>query len=113
MIRSNDNGKHFATVEIPSPVSLNDNSGINPAVTITPSYVGSVHDFPISDPKSDGTVVTYTATDNAGLTASCSFNIKVKGEALGGTRGEGYSHMLAIRVCAAGEGMVFKPFGLV
>ena len=29
-------------------------------------------------------------------------------------RGEGwYSHILAIRVCAAGEGMVFKPFGLV
>ena len=24
-----------------------------------------------------------------------------------------YSHVLAIRVCAAGEGMVFKPFGLV
>ena len=28
------------------------------------------------------------------------------------TRGE-YSHIFAIRVCAAGEGMVFKPFGLV
>ena len=27
--------------------------------------------------------------------------------------GGGYSHILAIRVCAAGEGMVFKPFGLV
>ena len=26
---------------------------------------------------------------------------------------EGYSRILAIRVCAAGEGMVFKPFGLV
>ena len=25
----------------------------------------------------------------------------------------GYSHILAIQVCAAGEGMVFKPFGLV
>ena len=25
----------------------------------------------------------------------------------------GYSHILAIRVCATGEGMVFKPFGLV
>ena len=25
----------------------------------------------------------------------------------------GYSYILAIRVCAAGEGMVFKPFGLV
>ena len=25
----------------------------------------------------------------------------------------GYSHILAIRVCDAGEGMVFKPFGLV
>ena len=25
----------------------------------------------------------------------------------------GYSHILAIRVYAAGEGMVFKPFGLV
>ena len=24
----------------------------------------------------------------------------------------GYSHILAIRVCAAGKGMVFKPFGL-
>ena len=28
-------------------------------------------------------------------------------------RGGGYSHILAIRVCAAGEDMVFKPFGLV
>ena len=27
--------------------------------------------------------------------------------------GGGYSHIFAIRVCAAGEGMVFKPFGLV
>ena len=27
--------------------------------------------------------------------------------------GGGYSHILAIWVCAAGEGMVFKPFGLV
>ena len=27
--------------------------------------------------------------------------------------GGGYSHILAIRVCTAGEGMVFKPFGLV
>ena len=27
--------------------------------------------------------------------------------------GGGYSHILAIRVCAAGEGMVFKPFGIV
>ena len=25
----------------------------------------------------------------------------------------GYSHISAIRVCATGEGMVFKPFGLV
>ena len=29
------------------------------------------------------------------------------------SRGERYSHILAIRVFAAGEGMVFKPFGLV
>ena len=28
-------------------------------------------------------------------------------------RREGYSHILAIRICAAVEGMVFKPFGLV
>ena len=27
--------------------------------------------------------------------------------------GGGYSHIFVIRVCAAGEGMVFKPFGLV
>ena len=27
--------------------------------------------------------------------------------------GGGYSHILAILVCAAGKGMVFKPFGLV
>ena len=25
----------------------------------------------------------------------------------------GYSHILAVRVCAAGEGIAFKPFGLV
>ena len=28
-------------------------------------------------------------------------------------RGGGYSHTLDIRVCAAEEGMVFKPFGLL
>ena len=28
-------------------------------------------------------------------------------------RGGGYSHILAIRVCAAGKAMVFKPFSLV
>ena len=28
-------------------------------------------------------------------------------------RGGGYSHILAIRVCAAGKGMVFKLFSLV
>ena len=27
--------------------------------------------------------------------------------------GGGYSHILAIRVCAAGKSMVLKPFGLV
>ena len=27
--------------------------------------------------------------------------------------GGGYSHILAIQVCATREGMVFKPFGLV
>ena len=27
--------------------------------------------------------------------------------------GGGYSHILAIWVCAAGKGMVFKPFGVV
>ena len=27
--------------------------------------------------------------------------------------GSGYSHILAIWVCAAGKGMVFKPFTLV
>ena len=28
-------------------------------------------------------------------------------------RGGGYSHILDVRVCAAGESMVFKPFGLL
>ena len=37
--------------------------------------------------------------------------LKFKGCSWGG--GGGYSHILAIRVCATGEGMVFKPFGLV
>ena len=34
---------------------------------------------------------------------------------MGGGGGEGarYTHILAIRVCAAGKGMVFKPFSLV
>ena len=27
--------------------------------------------------------------------------------------GGGYSHILAIQVCAAGKGLVFKPFSLV
>ena len=31
----------------------------------------------------------------------------------GGAGGGGYSHILAIWVCAAGKGMVFKPFGLI
>ena len=31
----------------------------------------------------------------------------------GGGGGGEYSHILAIRVCAAGKGMVFKPFSLV
>ena len=31
----------------------------------------------------------------------------------GGGGGAVYPHILAIRVCAAGEGMVFKPFSLV
>ena len=30
----------------------------------------------------------------------------------GTTLGGGYSYILAIRVCAAGKGMVFKPFTL-
>ena len=30
-----------------------------------------------------------------------------------GPGGGGNSHILAIRVCAAGKGMVFKPFGQV
>ena len=34
-------------------------------------------------------------------------------DAAGNGTGGGYSHILAIRVCAAGEGMVFKLFGLV
>ena len=29
-----------------------------------------------------------------------------------GGGGGGYSHILAIRVCATGKGMVFKPFTL-
>ena len=29
------------------------------------------------------------------------------------SRGGGYSHILAIRVCAAGKGKVLKPFSLV
>ena len=29
------------------------------------------------------------------------------------TPGGGYSHILAIRICAAGKSIVFKPFGLV
>ena len=30
-----------------------------------------------------------------------------------GGRGRGYFHILAIRECAAGKGMVFKPLSLV
>ena len=32
---------------------------------------------------------------------------------LGQIPGGGYFHLLAIRVCAAGESIVFKPFSLV
>ena len=43
-------------------------------------------------------------TCNAGLLSAVTVNPPPGGE---------YSHILAIRVGAAGEGMVFKPFGLV
>ena len=35
------------------------------------------------------------------------------GQSLATAGGGGYSHILAIRVCAAGKGLVFKPFSLV
>ena len=37
----------------------------------------------------------------------------LKGLGPGEGWGGGYSRILAIRVCAAGKGMVFKPFSLV
>ena len=47
------------------------------------------------------------------ITETCFSNKNVDLFALPDYDPGGYSHILAIRVCAAGEDMVFQPFGLV
>ena len=52
------------------------------------------------------------------LTITCTFTVfqglfsNTDAQACDPGRG-GYSHILAIRVCTSGKGMVFKPFSLV
>ena len=43
----------------------------------------------------------------------CEENLHTAELAGPGDKSWGYSHILAIRICADGKGMVFKPFGLV
>ena len=75
---NNDPRRPHARVTLPSPTA-HDNSGEAPAITISPSDIQPIHDFGITT-SGAGTQVTYIATDNAGLKASCSFFVKVKGE---------------------------------
>lgn len=82
MVVNNDKGKDYAKVHLPSPLWLNDNSGVQPVLTALSSKTGFVQDLLISSPTSSGTKITYTATDGAGLKASCSYYIKVKGNTL-------------------------------
>ena len=49
------------------------------------------------------------ATNSSHLTQSSGSTMFVPG---GGGGARGYSHILTIRVCAPGKGMVFKPFTL-
>ena len=48
----------------------------------------------------------------ARLCIMCMYRVLINNNLTQWPGGE-YSHILAIRVCAAGKGMVFKPFGLV
>ena len=76
IVVNNDRGKPHARVTLPSPTA-SDNSGIAPAITISPSDIQGIYDFRIT--TGSDTQVTYTAIDNAGLKRSCSFFVQVKG----------------------------------
>ena len=65
-----DTGKNTATVTWTEPTAT-DNDGVK---AVTSDHKPN-EKFPIGE-----TTVTYTATDNSGNTASCSFKITVKGK---------------------------------
>ena len=69
-----DANKAFATVSwsVPSPT---DNSGKLPGLTVLPEDItSSPHQFGVGK-----TLITYTATDPAGMQASCTFSVYVLG----------------------------------
>lgn len=73
----NDIGKNTARITLPTvpTVQATDNDGKVPRVTHDAG--AAVKDFEIKDTYH---IVTYTATDEAGNTASCFWHITVKGK---------------------------------
>ena len=72
----NDPGKNFGHVRIPQPKVLSDNTGVVPTLQLSPSDLTDVHPFTV---RKDPHKIKYTAKDEAGLTAECEFEVKVKG----------------------------------
>ena len=71
----NDVGKKYKMVTLPDLVRAQDNSGKAP--TITTSIKQKQHKFDISH---DVYEVVYTARDEAGLTAQCTWYLTIKGQ---------------------------------
>ena len=71
----NDVGKKYKMVTLPDLVRAQDNSGKAP--TITTSIKQKQHKFDISH---DVYEVVYTARDEAGLTAQCTWHLSIKGQ---------------------------------
>ena len=71
----NDAGKDYKTITLPEPLAAKDNSGKTP--TITTSIGKTQHQFSIQSKKHE---VVYTARDEAGLTAQCTWFLTIKGE---------------------------------
>ena len=71
----NDVGKDYKKVTLPELVRAQDNSGKPP--TVTTSIGEKQHTFRISDKPYE---IVYTARDEAGLTAQCTWYLTIKGE---------------------------------
>ena len=71
----NDAGKDYKTITLPEPPAAKDNSGKTP--TITTSIGKTQHQFSIQSKTHE---VVYTARDEAGLTAQCTWFLTIKGE---------------------------------